>query len=171
MTQFVKNETFSIRAVSISVRPDGTLKASEPSVSGIASLPDGTQVVALEPFKGGEWLCRVEGVPALEGKSVRVDRNKIMGSAAAVKYVQGRVQGTPANGKGTINPIERLKAAKAAKEQAEKNLAAAAAEVSAAQEAIRELAAMAKELEEATASAPLPSLEEMSDDELEAATA
>lgn len=156
--QFAKNQTFSLRSVSLYDSPkayraeDGStiFKAGEPSQKGIV-YPDHTEVTAIAKFEGGGWLCSFPN-----GELGYVDPNKIMANhleAVAKKEATGTTV-VKAKGNGhaaapSSNPLEELKAARAAKAAAQLALQAADARIAKATALLQEMNRAAQELMEA----------------------
>ena len=136
MIQFTKNQTFTLRAVSLYVKGDHThdghalLKAGEPSQAGV-KYPDGTEVIAIEPAKGvGGWVCLFPN-----GEYGYVDSNKIQANWAEIQAKKGTMPAKTGNGhasKATMSPLDRVKALKAEKLGIEARLPQIDAELTAA---------------------------------------
>lgn len=146
---FTKNSTHLLRGMSVTVRPDGTLKASEPSQKGthLFMAPSGDKLeaacqayVITEAGSGEAWcdlyaLHQTVGADEPMARNVRVNRNKIVGDEAGVKYVTGRrpsSSGAPVQAKVApsdplalyAEAVKKVEAAQLALENARKELAA-----------------------------------------------
>jgi hypothetical protein len=127
--QFVKNQSFTLRSVSLYDSrqqfrtEDGAIvhKAGEPTMKGIV-YPDQIEVLAIEKFAGGGFLCQFPN-----GELAYVDSNKIWEnhiSEDGYKAKQAAKAAVKVTGNGTVNgatkkvamtPIERVRALKAEK--------------------------------------------------------
>jgi hypothetical protein len=165
--QFTKNSTHLLRAISITQRPDGSLKASEPSQKGLElfmatsgdKLEAACKGVAIEAAGGGEWWFDIYELDASEGideplfTRVRTHTNKVAGGEGAIKYVTSQQRSQPAGGRVQSqvtprDPVAAYHAARAVVEAKEKELAAARVALAKAIANVQSVRKAAAEIEE-----------------------
>ena len=125
--QFTKNQSFTLRSVSLYDSPkqyrteggDVIFKAGEPTAKGEV-YPDQTEVLAIEKFAGGGFLCQFPNGELAYVDSNKIWENHISENGYKAKQAAKAATKVPVtlNGvshKAPMTPIERVKMLKAEK--------------------------------------------------------